>query len=154
MTSKRTSASVGSMKENGISSTGLDIYFLTSLGTGKECFTRFTSAAIFLCALKHNINVKFSLSIRCHVTFVIVMPLLICYVFCFVLWGGKEVEVAKGGLTSSICVQQFSIDPGNFAASGPLKPFMNFKIPFMWFLLRPSPAHVQLKNCKAILARF
>jgi hypothetical protein len=31
---------------------------------------------------------------------------------------------------------------------------MNFKIPFMWFLLRPSPAHVQLKNCKAILARF
>ncbi len=26
---------------------------------------------------------------------------------------------------------------------------MNFNIPFMWFLLMPSPEHVQLRNCSA-----
>ena len=36
ITSNRTRASVGSMNENLISSTGSDIYFLTSLGTGYE----------------------------------------------------------------------------------------------------------------------
>ena len=36
ITSNRTRASVGSMNENLISSTGSDIYFLTSLGTAYE----------------------------------------------------------------------------------------------------------------------
>ena len=111
MTSKRTSASVGSMKEKIISSTGLDIHFFTSLGTVKECFTRFTSAVMFLCALKHRINVNFSSSITCHVTFVIVMPLFICYVYCVVLW------VGQGGRSCKRGINLFNLNPAIFNRS-------------------------------------
>jgi hypothetical protein len=47
--------------------------------------------------------------------------------------------------------QHVSIEFGRRAVSGPLRHLMNFSIPFMWLLLRPSPAHVQLRNFNASL---
>jgi hypothetical protein len=53
--------------------------------------------------------------------------------------------------TSSIVFQHVSIEFGRRAASGPLRHLMNLSIPFMWLLLRPSPAQVQLRNFNASL---
>ncbi len=53
--------------------------------------------------------------------------------------------------TFSIVFQHVSIEFGRRAESGPLRHLMNLSTPFMWLLLRPYPAHVQLRNFNASL---